>query len=140
MRRILLIGPGCSGKSTLAAQIGDITGLRVIHLDALYWRPGWIPTPEAEWRRTVASLAAEHEWVMDGNYGGTLDLRLAHCDTVVFLDVPRLVCISRVIRRSLSLLRSAAARYGAGLSGANHMAVSRLDLDLSAAPAPRRVA
>jgi len=101
MRRVLVIGPGGSGKSTLATSIGERTGLPVVHLDALYWRPGWVPTPREEWTAAVAELVARDAWVMDGNYSGTLDLRLRACDTVVFLDVPRLVCLWRILRRRL---------------------------------------
>ncbi len=36
---------------------------------------------------------------MDGNYGGTLDMRMAACDTVVFLDMPRWLCVLRVMKR-----------------------------------------
>jgi adenylate kinase family enzyme len=100
-RRVLVIGSGGAGKSTLAARLGARLGLPVVHLDALYWRPGWVPTPPDEWRRRVATLAAGEAWVMDGNYGGTLDLRLVACDAVVFLDLPRLVCVWRVVRRWL---------------------------------------
>jgi adenylate kinase family enzyme len=99
MRRILVIGAGGAGKSTLAAQIGARLGLPVVHLDAMYWRAGWVPIPAPEWRETVARLVRQPAWVMDGNYGGTLDARLAACDTVVFLDLPRLVCVARVLRR-----------------------------------------
>ena len=101
MRRVLVIGSGGAGKSTLAARVGARLGLPVVHLDALYWRPGWVPTPAGEWRERVAALAAGEAWVMDGNYGGTLDLRLAACDTAVFLDLPRLLCAARVVRRWL---------------------------------------
>ena len=101
MRRILVIGSGGAGKSTLAAEIAAALGLPVIHLDALYWRAGWVPTPEPEWRAQVERLVAEEAWVMDGNYGGTLELRLAACDAVVFLDLPRRLCLARVVRRRL---------------------------------------
>ena len=99
MQRVLVIGSGGSGKSTLAGRIGARTGLPVIHLDQLYWRSGWVATPADEWTHRVRELAAGESWVMDGNYGGTLDLRLAACDMVVFLDVPRLRCLWRVLWR-----------------------------------------
>ena len=101
MRRVLVIGSGGSGKSAVAAKIGAILDLPVIHLDALYWKPGWTPTDATEWKRRVRELASRDAWVMDGNYGGTLDIRLAACDTVVFLDMPRALCLWRVMRRWL---------------------------------------
>jgi len=104
-RRILIIGSGGAGKSTLAARVGERTGLPVVHLDVLYWRPGWVATPNAEWDRTIAGLLARPAWVMDGNYSRTLDQRLAACDTVVFLDLPRLVCLWRIVKRRLRFHR-----------------------------------
>ncbi len=101
MHRVLVIGPGGAGKTTLARAIGERTGLPLIHLDALYWHAGWVPTPSAEWDRIVAELAAQDRWVMDGNYGGTLAVRLAACDAVVFLDRPRLLCLWRIVQRRL---------------------------------------
>ena len=101
MRRVIVIGSGGAGKSTLAARIGERLGLPVIHLDARHWQPGWQATPPEEWRRQVERLVAEPAWVMDGNYGGTLDVRMAACDTVVFLDLPRVVCLWRVVARTL---------------------------------------
>ena len=96
-----MIGPGGTGKSTLAARMGAITGLPVIHLDSIFWRPGWEPTPKDEWARTVRALLAREAWVMDGNYSGTLDARLAACDAVVFLDLPRRTYLRRAVLRRL---------------------------------------
>lgn len=101
MRRVLVIGSGGSGKSTFAARLGKRTGLPVIHLDTLYWRPGWEPTPREEWAALVDELLGRDEWIMDGNYGGTMERRLAACDTVVFLDLPRTLCLWRVVARSI---------------------------------------
>ncbi len=70
-------------------------------LDLHYWRAGWRDTPEAEWLTRVDALLAEERWILEGNYSGTLDRRLAACDTVVFLDLPRVVCLYRVPRRRL---------------------------------------
>lgn len=101
MRRVLVIGSGGAGKTTFAARLGERTGLPVIHLDRLYWRPGWTETPKEEWEELVRDVIARDTWILDGNYGGTLAKRLAAADTVVFLDVPRVVCIARVLRRRL---------------------------------------
>ena len=99
MRKVLVIGSGGAGKSTFAARLGERTGLPVIHLDALFWRAGWQETPREEWAARVDELLARGEWIMDGNYGGTMERRLAACDTVVFLDFPRALCLWRVVKR-----------------------------------------
>ena len=101
MVKILVIGSGGSGKTTFARRLAARTGLPLFHLDALFWRPGWDPTPADEWHGKVEELVRRDAWIMDGNYGGTLDIRLAACDAVVFLDIPRLVCLWRVLRRQL---------------------------------------
>jgi adenylate kinase family enzyme len=101
MRRVLIIGPGGAGKSTLAGRLADATGLPVVHLDARYWRPGWDATPVEEWRSVVSTLVDAPEWIMDGNYGGTLDLRIPAADTIIYLDWPRALCIWGVVKRRL---------------------------------------
>ena len=99
MRRVQVIGAGGAGKSTLARRIATRLGLPVVHLDAHYWRAGWVPTPQPEWRARVDALLAEPSWVMEGNYGRTMEQRLVASDTVVMLDLPRHVCLTRVFRR-----------------------------------------
>ncbi len=101
MRRVLVVGSGGAGKTTFATRLGEGTGLPVVHLDAAFWRPGWVETPPDEWRRTVEELLARDRWIMDGNFGATLDLRLAACDTAIFLDRSRWLCLWRVLLRLL---------------------------------------
>jgi adenylate kinase family enzyme len=101
MRRVLVIGSGGSGKSTFARQLAERTGLPLVHLDELYWRPGWQAPPDAEWDQTVATLIEGEAWLMDGNYGRTLAMRLAACDTAIFLDRSRWLCVWRIIARWL---------------------------------------
>lgn len=99
MQRILVIGSGGAGKTTFSTALAQATGLPLIHLDRHYWRSGWKATPREEWWRIVDGLIRGPEWIMDGNYGGTMEPRLAAADTVVFLDTPRLTCLARVVRR-----------------------------------------
>lgn len=99
MRRILIIGSGGAGKSTFARALGPKLDLPVIHLDAHFWHEGWVDTPKDEWREKVTELCAQPAWIMDGNYGGTMPQRLAACNTVIFLDLPRVVCLWRIVSR-----------------------------------------
>ena len=99
MKRILIIGSGGSGKSTLARQLGERLGIEVIHLDSIYWRPGWVETPKPEWKEKVKDLLARESWIMDGNYSGTLELRIQSCDTIIFLDLNPLLCQWRIFKR-----------------------------------------
>ncbi len=101
-QRILLIGCGGAGKSTLAREMGRRTNLPVVHLDRLYWRPGWVKTEATEWNRVLEEALSADQWIMDGNYGGTLPLRFQACDAVVFLDLPRWLCFGRVLKRRVA--------------------------------------
>ncbi len=102
IRRIIVIGCAGGGKSTLAREMGEILDLEVIHLDRLFWRPGWVETPREEWRAIQEEFLRREAWIIDGNYGSTMSLRLAAADTVIFLDFPRLLCLVRVIKRWLA--------------------------------------
>ena len=101
MKRVLVIGSGGSGKSTLSRQLGELLNIEVTHLDSLYWRAGWEETAKDEWIETVKELAAGESWIMDGNYSGTLEVRIKQSDTIVFLDMPRLLCLWRITKRRL---------------------------------------
>lgn len=99
MKRVLVIGPGGSGKSTFATRLGQILGIEVQHLDRHYWRAGWTKPSEEEWLKTVNNLISGDSWILDGNFGGTLALRVQRCDTIIFLDMPRLLCLWRITKR-----------------------------------------
>src|SRR5215213_7583113 len=101
MRRVLVIGSGGSGKSTVAAQLGELLNLEVSHLDQFYWSAGWVEPQREEWIKTVSDLIERDSWIIDGNYSGTLELRLQRCDTIVFLDLPRVLCLWRIVKRFL---------------------------------------
>ncbi|MCA1555262.1 MAG: DNA topology modulation protein [Acidobacteria bacterium] len=114
MRKVLVIGSGGAGKSTFARRLGKLLDIEIIHLDALYWNPGWVETPKAAWAKTIEALVKRDSWIMDGNYSGTFDLRLKACDTIVFLDMPRLICLWRVLKRSMIYRNRSRPDMGAG--------------------------
>ena len=99
VQRVAVVGSGGAGKSTFSRELGRLVELPVLHIDHHYWRPGLIPTPSDLWRQKVAELAVEDRWVIDGNYGGSLDIRLQRADTVIILAFSRWRCMSRVLRR-----------------------------------------
>ena len=97
----MVVGSGGAGKSTFADALGASTGLPVTHLDAHFWKPGWVETPQEQWRAVQARMVAEDAWILDGNYSGTIDVRFARADTVILLDLNRVRCVWRVTRRTL---------------------------------------
>ncbi len=99
MQRILVVGSSGAGKSTLSRQLGDVLHVPVIHLDRHFWQAGWQETPFLEWQNRVSKLTAGEAWIMDGNYRNTLEMRLAAADTVVFLDLPRWLCVLQATKR-----------------------------------------
>ena len=102
MRRILVIGSSGAGKSTLARRLAGILDLELIHLDSLYWKPGWIESESEAWKAAVRQAVSKESWIMDGNFSGTLPERLDACDAVIFLDLPRMVCLWRVLKRVIT--------------------------------------
>ena len=84
-RRICILGNSGAGKSTLAAALGDVSGLPVVHLDRIFWKPGWIEAPEAEVRAAMTAAAENDAWIIDGNFKKTLPQRLEKADLVIYI-------------------------------------------------------
>ena len=102
MKRVVILGRGASGKSTLAVRLGEITRLQVIELDTVFWRAGLVTTPRDEWVIAQERLVAEQRWIMDGDLGpyDAIEIRLRAADTILFLDFSVMRCGWRAIRRS----------------------------------------
>jgi len=102
-KRILVLGPCGSGKTTFSLQLANVLGLDPIHLDGRFWQEGWRPTPREQWREVVASLVQQDAWIMDGTYESTLDLRIPAMDAAIMIDRPRWACLWRVLKRKLTI-------------------------------------
>lgn len=98
-RRIVIIGCAGSGKTTLSKKLASMLGIPATHLDRLYWNPGWVGTDQEVWSERIQHLAEQDSWIMDGNFGSTMDIRLRKADTVVYLDMDTRLCLYRVLKR-----------------------------------------
>lgn len=100
MERIMIIGCGCSGKSTLAVKLGALTGIPVVHLDKIWWSPGnWQHLDREEFDRYLYAEIEKPRWILDGNYNRTIHPRLERADTVIYLDYSRITCLLRWVKR-----------------------------------------
>ncbi|MEM9837061.1 MAG: AAA family ATPase [Bacteroidota bacterium] len=101
-QRIMIIGCSGAGKSTLSRKLGERTGLPVLHLDQHYWHAGWIESDKSSWEKVTDELIAGEQWIIDGNYGGTMDKRIERADTIIFLDYSTLTCLTSATKRILT--------------------------------------
>ena len=102
MKRIVIIGCGGAGKSTLAQRLGEKLNIPVVHLDKLFWTPGWVSLPPEEFDPLVEAELGKECWIMDGNFNRTMPARLEKCDTVIYLDFSRFACLRGVAKRILT--------------------------------------
>ncbi|WP_139975505.1 MULTISPECIES: DNA topology modulation protein FlaR [Brucella/Ochrobactrum group] len=121
-RRIMIIGGAGSGKSSLARALSDITGLPVIHIDMLYWQPGWKMRSRDEIGRLASEVANQDRWIFEGNHSETMDYRASRADMLVFLDISTIRRLWRVIKRT-------AIHYGRSRPDMAEGCVERFDWD-----------
>ena len=99
MQRIIIIGCPGSGKSRLSRALHNKTGIPLYHLDMMYWNSDKTTVEKSVFLERLSAVLKKDEWIIDGNYGSTMELRMAACDTVIFLDCPLDVCLDGIKER-----------------------------------------
>ncbi len=99
MKKIIVIGCPGSGKSTFSRKLHNITRLPLHHLDMMFWNSDKTTVDKEIFLRRLSTVIKEDEWIIDGNYQSTLEMRLSACDTVFFLDYPTEVCLDGIRER-----------------------------------------
>lgn len=100
MKRTVVIGCMGAGKSVFSERLSRITCLKLYNLDRLFWKPSGKGTDRPEWLAMQEEIVAGPSWIVEGNYGATIDVRLKKADTAIFLD-STLDCFLGVIKRAL---------------------------------------
>ena len=99
MKKVIVIGCPGSGKSRLSRALHNKTGIPLYHLDMMYWNADKTTVEKSVFLERLSAVLEKDEWIIDGNYGSTMELRMAACDTVIFLDYPLRVCLDGIKER-----------------------------------------
>jgi adenylate kinase family enzyme len=97
--KIMIVGSSGSGKSYVAKAISKITGYPLTHLDNEFWQPDWVKLPKAEWVEKQNQLVSKDQWIIDGNYDSTMEIRYKTSDLVILLDMNRIMCMYQAFKR-----------------------------------------
>lgn len=114
MERVLIIGCGGAGKSTLARRLGEKLHLPVVHLDKLWWKPGWVESAPDEFDKKLVVELEKPQWIMDGNFNRTMPVRIEKCDTIIYLDFSRFACLLGVLKRVITTFGKVRPDMGEG--------------------------
>ena len=99
MKKVIVIGCPGSGKSTVSRALHNKTGIPLYHLDMMYWNTDKTTVEKSVFLERLSAVLGKNDWIIDGNYGSTMELRMAACDTVIFLDYPLEVCLDGIKER-----------------------------------------
>jgi adenylate kinase family enzyme len=103
MNRVVIIGSPGAGKTTLARDLGRILNINVVHLDRVFWEPGWKKKPRGTRIDILQEIVRiKDQWIIEGTYLGSSKPRLEAADTIIFLDTLALVCLCRIFKRHFS--------------------------------------
>ena len=99
MKRILVIGCPGAGKTYFSKRLSKILNLPLVHMDNLYWNKDKTSVDLDTLKARLQPYLEKEEWIIDGNYHKTLEMRLPYASDVFVLDLPRKECIQGILDR-----------------------------------------
>lgn len=99
-KKVIVIGCSGAGKSTFARKLAEITNLPLHYLDMLYWNADATHCTREVFVQRQKRIIEDAEWILDGNFRNTLELRVKHAQCIFFFDLPAAVCKKGVLQRS----------------------------------------
>ena len=100
-KKIAVIGCSGGGKSTFSKQLAEITGIPLYNLDRIYWLPDATHLERPAFIKKQKEIMKTDCWIIDGNYGGTIQYRIRKSELIFFFDMPTEVCIEGVLKRDI---------------------------------------
>ena len=98
-KKVIVIGNNGSGKSYFSKKLAKISGLPLVHLDKIYWRENWEHPTRDEWAKIQENLLKKDEFIIDGMYISTLEMRFSQAELIIFLDIDLSTCIDAIKTR-----------------------------------------
>lgn len=102
VKKILVIGCSGSGKSTFTVKLADLTGIKAIHLDRLWWKPNWAEETRENFDQKLCKVFGLDGWIIDGNFSRTLEQRVSQADMVFRFEIGTFACVLGYFKRLIS--------------------------------------
>jgi adenylate kinase family enzyme len=99
--RVCVIGSAGSGKTTFCKALGNLLGRQVTHLDKILWGENWTELTREQQVQILTSVVETDQWIIDGLWASTLEMRYKRATVVIFLNYKPTLCAWRAFTRAI---------------------------------------
>lgn len=101
-KKIIIIGNGGSGKSTLGEKLSKNLNIPVYHLDRLTFKTGWVSVNEIEFTENLKYILSNEKWIVEGwSYNSTIPMRLEAAELIIYLEFNVWLCYWYALKRHI---------------------------------------